>query len=262
MSLQIGPVLRSAGAQLLSRTGAILLAAYIALTAALLPLSNTMLVRIYERVGLTEPAEVIPLVLDVPLSVAVGGYLLGVLVGSYLSVVAVRTFVAGDGGQFPSGAFTRNVPLAIANVVVGGLVYGLAVAVGSLLLVVPGLLAYIAFLFMLPYVAVEDRNFVDALRSSYRLSKGNWLMLGVLLLVVVGVSGGLAPSAGWSRDCSCRPHSDSSRSPPSSRRPRCFPLPLSPRRSTSSAGRATTGPGRPRLARRPRRQPNRRSAGP
>ncbi|MBX0288220.1 hypothetical protein EGH22_17970 [Halomicroarcula sp. F28] len=196
MSLQIGPVLRSAGAQLLSRTGAILLAAYIALTAALLPLSNTMLVRIYERVGLTEPAEVIPLVLDVPLSVAVGGYLLGVLVGSYLSVVAVRTFVAGDGGQFPSGAFTRNVPLAIANVVVGGLVYGLAVAVGSLLLVVPGLLAYIAFLFMLPYVAVEDRNFVDALRSSYRLSKGNWLMLGVLLLVVVGVSGGVGAVGG------------------------------------------------------------------
>ncbi|MFC6756375.1 hypothetical protein ACFQER_06305 [Halomicroarcula sp. GCM10025894] len=70
--------------------------------AALLPLSNTMLVRIYERVGLAEATEVIPLVLDVPLSVAVGGYLFGVIVGSYLSVVAVRTFVSGDRGQFPS----------------------------------------------------------------------------------------------------------------------------------------------------------------
>jgi len=188
MSLQIGPVLRSAGAQLLSRTGAILLAAYIALTAALLPISNTMIVRLYERVGLTEAAGAIPLVLEVPLSVAVGGYLLALLVGSYLSVVAVRTFVTGDGGQFPSGAFTRNVPLAVANVVVGGLVYGLVVAVGSVLFLVPGLLAYIAFLFMLPYVAVEDRNFLDALQSSYRLSRGSWLMLGVLLLVVVGVS--------------------------------------------------------------------------
>ena len=197
MSLQIGPVLRSAGDRLLSRTGAILLAAYIALTAALLPLSNTMIVRLYERVGLTEATGAIPLVLDVSLSVAVGGYLLGILAGAYLSIVAVRTFVAGDGGRFPAGAFTRNVPLAIANVVVGGLVYGLLVAVGSVLFVVPGLLAYVAFLFMLPYVACEDRNFADALRESYRLGKGNWLLLGVLLLVVfgfagvVGVAGGL-----------------------------------------------------------------------
>jgi len=189
MSLQIGPVLRSAGAQLLSRTGAILLSAYIALTAALLPLSNTMIVRIYERVGLSEATGAIPLVLELPLSVAVGGYLLALLVGSYLSVVAVRTFVTGDRGQFPSGVFTRNVPLAIANVLAGGLVYGLVVAVGSVLFVIPGLIAYIAFLFMLPYVAVEDRNFVDALRSSFRLSRGNWLMLGMLLLVVFGFAG-------------------------------------------------------------------------
>jgi hypothetical protein len=189
MSLQIGPALRSGGESLLSRTGAVLLAAYIALMAALLPLSNTMIVRIYERVGLAEAAGVIPLVLDVPLSVAVGGYLLGTLVGAYLSLVAVRTFVSGDGRQFPSGAFTRNVPLAIANLVAGGLVYGLLVALGTAAFVIPGIVAYIAFLFMLPYVAVEDRNFVDALRSSYRLSSGNWLVLGVLLLVVFGFAG-------------------------------------------------------------------------
>ena len=71
MSLQIGPVLRSGGEKLFSRTGAVLLAAYAALTAAILPLSNTMIVRLYERAGLTEATEAIPLVLDVPLSVAV-----------------------------------------------------------------------------------------------------------------------------------------------------------------------------------------------
>jgi len=189
MSLQLGPALRSGAGTVASRTGAILLGAYVALTVALLPLSNTMIVRLYERIGLTEATGAIPLVLDVPLSVAVGGYLVGILVGSYLAIVAIRTFVSGDGSAFPEGAFTRNVPLAIANVVVGGLVYGLLMAVGFALLVVPGLLVYIAFLFMLPYVACEDRNFVDALRSSYRLSRGNWLMLGVLVLVVFGVAG-------------------------------------------------------------------------
>lgn len=189
MSLQIGPALRSGAAKLFSRTGAILLAAYIALMATLLPLSNTMIVRLYEMVGFTEATDAIPLILDVPLSAAVGGYLLGALVSAYLSVVGMRTFVTGDGRQFPSGTFTRNAPLALANAVAGGLVYSLLIFLGTLALVVPGLIAYVAFLFMLPYVAVEDRNFVDALRSSYRLSKGNWLVLFVLVLIVVSVAG-------------------------------------------------------------------------
>ena len=189
MSLQIGPALRSGAAKLFSRTGAILLAAYTALMAALLPLSNTAIVRIYERAGLTEAAEAMPLVLDLPLSVAGGGYLLGALVGAYLSLVGTRTFVTGDGATFPEGALTRNVPLAMANVVVGGLVYSLLIFLGTLALVVPGILAYVALLFMLPYVAVEDRNFVDALRSSYRLSRGNWLVLFVLVLIVVSAAG-------------------------------------------------------------------------
>ncbi|WP_324663581.1 hypothetical protein [Haloarcula sediminis] len=189
MSLQISSALRSGGEKLLSRTGAILLAAYTVLMASLLPLSNTMVVRLYERAGLTEATEAMPLVLDVPLSVAVGGYLVGTLAGGYLSIVAIRTFVAGDGGQFPPGAFTRNVPLALANAVVGGLVYSLLIGLGTIALVVPGIIAYVAFLFMLPYVAVEDRNFVDALRSSYRLSKGHWLVLFVLVVIVVSVAG-------------------------------------------------------------------------
>ena len=189
MALQIGPALRSGGEKLLSRTGAILLATYTALMAALLALSNTMIVRLYERAGLTEATEAIPLVLDVPLSVAVGGYLVGTLAGAYLSIVAIRTFVAGDGGQFPSGAFTRNVPLALVNVVVGGLVYSLLIGLGTIALVVPGIIAYIAFLFMLPYVAVEDRNFVGALRASYRLSRGNWLVLFVIVVIVVSAAG-------------------------------------------------------------------------
>ncbi|MDS0260774.1 hypothetical protein NDI56_15305 [Haloarcula sp. S1CR25-12] len=196
MSLQIGPALRSGADNLFSRTGAILLAAYIAVTAALLPLSNTMLARLYEDAGLTAATDAIPLVLDVPLAVAAGGYLVGALAGAYLSIVAMRTFVAGTGAAFPDGALSRNVPLAMANAVAGGIVYSLLIFLGSVALVVPGIIAYVAFLFMLPYVAVEDRNFVDALRSSYRLSKGNWLSLFVLVLIVVSVAGFLGGVGG------------------------------------------------------------------
>jgi hypothetical protein len=197
MSLQIGPALREGGRNLLSRIGAILLVTYIALMGALLAVSNTMVAALYRQAGLTAVADGLPLVLDVPLAVAGGGYLLGIVAATYHSLVAVRTFVAGARDSFPPGAFTRNVPLGILNILVGGLAYGLLVAVGTVALVVPGVIAYVAFLFMLPYIAVEDRNFVDALRSSYRLSKGHWLMLFVLVVIVVSASGLVGGIAGF-----------------------------------------------------------------
>lgn len=188
MSLQIGAALREAAARLVSRTGAILLAAYLVFMGAILPVSNTMIARLYARAGLSEVATQLPLTLDVPLAVAGGLYVLLTLFATYVGLVATRTFVARADDAFPEGALTRNVPLAMVNIVVGGFVYGLAVFVGSIFLLVPGIIAYLAFLFMMPYIAVEDRNFVAALRESYRLSRGHWLMLFVLVVILVGIS--------------------------------------------------------------------------
>jgi hypothetical protein len=197
MSLQIGAALRSGATALLSRTGAILLGLYVVLMTGLVSVSNTMVVRLYERAGLTEAASAVPLLIDVPLAAAVGGYLLLTLVSTYLSVVATRTFVAGARETFPQRAFTRNVPLALVNVVVGGIVYGLLWLLGTIALVVPGIIVYVAFIFMLPYIAVEDRNFVDALRASFRLSRGNWLALFVLAVVIIAASGLLGGVVGF-----------------------------------------------------------------
>jgi len=189
MALQIGSALREAGHRLLSRTGAILLVVYGVLLLGYQSLMNTLLVAAYARLGLTEVASVLPLALDVPLAVAAAGVALAMLITSYLSLVAVRTFVAGARDRFPDGATTRNVPLGVVNVVAGGVAYSLLILVGSVLLLLPGLIAYVAFLFMLPYIAVEDRNFLDALRASYRLSKGHWLRLGLLVVTVLGAAG-------------------------------------------------------------------------
>lgn len=194
MSLQIGQTLRQSGSLLVSRTGAILLGCYLLFNAANVVVTNTIIAAAYRRTGLREVAAALPATLDLPLSVAAAGYLILLLFGTYLSVVSVRTFVAGSRKSFPAEALTRNISLAILNVLVGGFVYGLAVIFGLVLLVIPGLIAYVAFLFLLPYIAVEDRNFVGALRESYRLSKGNWIMLGVLVLIIVagaGLSGAL-----------------------------------------------------------------------
>lgn len=189
MSLQIGAALHSGATALLSRTGGILFGLYTVLMAGLVSVSNTMVVRLYERAGLAEAASAVPLLIDVALPVAVAGYLLLTLVATYLSVVATRTFVAGATSAFPDDAFTRNVPLAVLNVVVGGIAYSIILLLGTVALVVPGIIAYIALIFMVPYIAVEDRNFVDALRASFTLSRGNWLALFVLLVIPIAAAG-------------------------------------------------------------------------
>jgi hypothetical protein len=67
----------------------------------------------------------------------------------------------------------------------------LAVLLGMVLLVLPGLYAIVALLFCLPVCIIERRSPIDACRRSMALGKGHYLRnLGVLLLVgLVGVLG-------------------------------------------------------------------------
>lgn len=110
----------------------------------------------------------------VPLLAVVGLVLLLAL--NYLSIVAIRVFVGGYNRSVPREVLTRNVPLAVANTIVGGLVFGLLLFAGSLL-VIPGIVVYLGFVFMTVFIAVEDENFLAALRHSWRLTRGNWLRL-------------------------------------------------------------------------------------
>jgi len=184
MALQIGSALEEAGYRLFSRTGAILLVAFFALMASFQVLFNSILATTYTRMGYGEIAAALPLTFDIPLTVAGAGIAVTSVVSLYLTVVSFRTFVPGARESFPEGAFTRNVPLALVNVFVGGIVYSLLVFIGSILFLIPGIFAYVVFIFMMPYVIVEDRNFVAALKESYRLTKGDRLALFGLLLIV------------------------------------------------------------------------------
>lgn len=197
MALQIGSALSEAGHRLISRTGAILLGAFLVLMLSFQATFNTLLAVAYARMGFEEIGTALPLVLDLPLSVAGAGVALGIVLSMYLSIVAFRTFIAGARDSFPEDAFTRNVPLAMVNLAVGGFVYSLLVFVGSLLLLVPGIFAYVVFIFMAPYIIDEDRNFVSALKASYRLTEGERLTLFGLLLIVVAGSGLLGGVVGF-----------------------------------------------------------------
>jgi len=121
---------------------------------------------------------------DVPLAVSATVAIVALLLLQVAAIVSIRTFVGGHTDEIPSEYYTRDIVPVLANALVGSLAYGLLVFVGSLLFLIPGIIAYVAFLFMLVYIAVEDENFVAALRDSWTLTRGNWLPLFVLLLIV------------------------------------------------------------------------------
>lgn len=139
-----------------------------------------------------------PLALGIPLSAAAGGLLVLALVAEAVSVVAVRAFAAEETEGVAREQLLDGLGLATLNGFVGGIVVWGLVLVGSVFLLVPGLFFAVAFYFFRQEVALEDANFVDALASSWRLTRGerlNVFALGLLVVVVSAlnlvVSGGL-----------------------------------------------------------------------
>ncbi|GAA0523889.1 hypothetical protein SAMN04488066_106137 [Halorubrum aquaticum] len=126
--------------------------------------------------------------IDAPLAVSVSAAILMLLGLQWLTVVTIRTFVGGHTRAIPSEYYTRNIVPVLLNSLVGGLIYGVLMFVGSVLFVIPGIIAYVAFIFMIVYVAVEDKNFIAGFRDSWQLTRGHWLRLfGLLLVVVAGI---------------------------------------------------------------------------
>jgi len=132
--------------------------------------------------------EASPLALGLPLSVAAGGLLVLALVAEAVSVVAVRALAAEETGSVARGQVLDGLGLATLNGFVGGIVVWGLVIVGSAFLLLPGLFFAVAFYFFRQEVALGDANFIDALASSWRLTKGERLNVFALGLLVVVVS--------------------------------------------------------------------------
>ena len=188
MVLQLGSALKRGASRLFSRTGAVVLVAY-ATTMLVYQLSfNTLLQPVLVRLTPTEvePAATATGLVTLPVPAAVAGGLvaLALLAAAVISVVAVRTFVARERERIPRRFLTERMAFVVANLVVGGIAFGLIVLVGTILLVIPGVVAYVGLLFMVQFVAVENVNFVTAMRRSWRLTKGNRIRIFLLLVVL------------------------------------------------------------------------------
>ena len=140
------------------------------------------------------PLAVLPLVVAAPLLVVTW------IVGEALFVVSDRTFAseATDSLHEPG----RNLPLAVVNGIVGTFIVTFLVVVSTILIVVPIILA-VLFFFYRQEIAVQDKNFIDAIADSVSLTKGNRfevfalaLILFIITLVIGGVSNFLPGIAG------------------------------------------------------------------
>ena len=128
-----------------------------------------------------------PLALDISVGAAFGlAFLLGVLAEA-IRILAVRIFYAPVGDR--PADLTSGLAFATVNGFLGGIVVGVLVVVGFAFLVVPGVFLALAFFFVKQEIAVEDRNFVDAMAESWALTRGNRLnLLGLaVVLLVIGL---------------------------------------------------------------------------
>jgi hypothetical protein len=131
--------------------------------------------------------EYSPLAIEMPASVAAAGLLAVALVAEGVSIVTVRAFATDEPDEVSLAGTTDRLGVATANGFVGGVVVWVLIIAGSILLIGPGLFAAVVFYFLRQEIALEDRNFLDALGASWRLTKGhrlNVFALGLLVVVV------------------------------------------------------------------------------
>lgn len=123
--------------------------------------------------------------IDLPLSLLGAVALFIFLVLSYTMIVAIRVFEAGEATQIPGEFLRRNIPWVLVNFIVGGIVFSILLFIGTILLIIPGIIVYLSLIFMTFLIVVDDANFITAMRHSWRLTRGNWIRLFVFLFIVI-----------------------------------------------------------------------------
>lgn len=185
MSVAIGRMLSEGVERTVSRNGLLLAAIFYAVS---LP-SAVVSGGVNRQAGMgTQPTMGSPPEVGLPFGLAAGLALVLSLASLVVTVGAMRTFVSENRETLDADDFTDDLPLVVVNLVVGGFLFGLAVGLGTLLLVVPGLFLLTSLFFWNYHVVVEGDSFVDGFANSWELTRGNRLELFVLGVVAVVIN--------------------------------------------------------------------------
>ncbi len=126
------------------------------------------------------------------------GFLLAALVGLAGSfwvqgaiIEAVRDVRDGRADLSVGGTFNRVLPV-LNRIVVAGILLGLAIGLGLVLLIIPGLVVLTFCIFVIPAIVLENRRIGESFGRSLELVRGHaWNVFGVIvvtLLLLLGVS--------------------------------------------------------------------------
>jgi hypothetical protein len=134
-------------------------------------------------------------ILLVPLaliSIAFGPWGLFLTYFAGLLTPAIGALVAGDVavGRQPTigGIWSRMARLVLPLLLTSVLVW-LAVGVGFILVIIPGILFYVWFSLFAQAIAIEDRRYFRAMGRSRQLVRGSWWRVFGILLVISIVTG-------------------------------------------------------------------------
>jgi len=128
------------------------------------------------------------LLLPVPVAVAAGLVVVGLLFGPVLYLWAARALTRSqsDLDSLPGELLTRRIGRAAVSAIGANIVVSIAVLIGFILLIVPGIFLAISFVFVVFAIGVEDERAVDAMGRSWTLASGDrWPLLGLGLLVLI-----------------------------------------------------------------------------
>jgi len=187
MSFQLSTAFTDGIKRTTTKTGGIVFGLYLLFQTVNIVLTNT-------TTAATLPAEAAGEVgLIAPIPAAVAGVLLFVsyLLLLVLFVVIARAFARplGELSTFPSELYTRRIGWATVSMIIASIFVFVAVAVGFVLLIIPGVFLSLCFLLYWYTIAVEDCGPIEGLRRSWDLSRGNRLRLLFVfgVLIALGV---------------------------------------------------------------------------
>lgn len=192
--MNLGNAIEEALERLRSRTGLVLLVAFLAVGVATVVARQTLLAAsLTEYLGLggdpamlpLSPADVRPIALALPVGYGLAVALFGAvtLVSEYASVVTLRAFT----GSSLREAATRRVTRTVLVGFFVGLVVRMAVLVGLVAFVLPGLFLASALLFAHARVAVEGDGPLTALAESWTLTKGRRFAVSGVVAVLASL---------------------------------------------------------------------------
>lgn len=121
--------------------------------------------------------------LDLPVSVLAVLTLALFVVGIVVRMGLVRTFVSEETQSLPTENFTRRLGWTVLNLVIGAIVYFLAVGIGLVLFIVPGIYIAVALFFYNYEIIIAEKGVIDAFSGSLDLTAGNRLPLFLLGLI-------------------------------------------------------------------------------